>query len=94
MLIAPAGTTDTKQAADPKAKTNYLKSVLGVIDAKNINSMTKSKMDWKDYTVKNKLEKNFNENRKDGYIEKRIFLEKAKQNEHAYITSKRKKIDD
>lgn len=85
---------DKTLTADPKAKNNYLKNVLSVIDSKNINSMTKSKMDWKDYTTKNKLEKNFAENRKDGYIEKRIFLEQAKQNEHAYITSKRKKIDD
>lgn len=56
--------------------------------------MTKSKYDWKEYTTKNKLEKQFNENRKDGYLEKKIFLEQAKQNHNAYISSKKKKIDD
>lgn len=71
-------------------KFEYLKSLLKTIDAKNINSMTKSRYDWKDYTKKENMEKQFNENRKDGYLEKKMFLEKSKQEEKEYIKSRKK----
>ena len=62
------------------------------IDAKVINSITKSKYDWKDYTKQNDLEKRLAENRKDGYLEKSRFLEKSRQEEKEFLTSKRQKI--
>ena len=73
-----------------RQKFDYLKNLLKSIDAKNINSMTKSRYDWKDYTKKENMEKQFNENRKDGYIEKMKFLEKSKQEEKEYIKSRKK----
>ena len=69
---------------------DYLKNLLKVIDAKNINSMTKSRYDWKDYTKKENMEKQFNENRKDGYLEKMKFLEKSKQEEKEYNKGRKK----
>jgi len=61
-----------------------------VIDAKNINSMTKSRYDWKDYTKKENMEKQFSENRKDGYLDKKMFLEKSKQEEKDYMKGRKK----
>jgi len=73
-----------------RQKTEYLKSLLKVIDAKNINSMTKSRYDWKDYTKKENMEKQFSENRKDGYLDKKMFLEKSKQEEKDYMKGRKK----
>ena len=75
-----------------KAKQEYLRNLLRSIDAKVINSITKSKYDWKDYTKQNDLEKRLAENRKDGYLEKSRFLEKSRQEEKEFLTSKRQKI--
>jgi len=71
-------------------KFEYLKNLMKVIDAKNINSMTKSRYDWKDYTKKENMEKQFSENRKDGYLEKVKFLEKSKQEEKEYNKGRKK----
>lgn len=71
-------------------KNEYLKNLLKIIEAKNINSMTKSRYDWKEYATKTNQEKNFSENRKDGYLEKKRFLEKSKQEEKEYNKSKKK----
>jgi len=71
-------------------KNEYLKSILKVIEAKNINSMTKSKYDWKEYATKTGMEKQFAENRKDGYIEKQKFLEKAKAEEREQMKARKK----
>lgn len=73
-----------------RQKTEYLKSLLKVIEAKNINSMTKSRYDWKDYTKKENMEKQFSENRKDGYLDKKMFLEKSKQEEKDYMKGRKK----
>jgi len=73
-----------------RQKTEYLKNLLKVIEAKNINSMTKSRYDWKDYTKKENMEKQFSENRKDGYLDKKMFLEKSKQEEKDYMKGRKK----
>jgi len=81
----------------PKSKvshTEYLNNLLKNIDAKVINSMMKSKYDWKDYTKQNDLEKKLAENRKDGYLEKARFLEKSRHDEKEFIKSKRQKVSD
>lgn len=44
---------------------------------KNINSIVKSQLDWKQFTEKNKMSKELNLNRKDGYLNKQSFLNKV-----------------
>jgi hypothetical protein len=73
-----------------RQKEEYLQNLLKMIEAKNINSMSKSRIDWKEYTNKANLDKQFSENRKDGYLEKKRFLEKSKQDEKDYIKSKKR----
>jgi hypothetical protein len=48
--------------------------------AKNISAVTKSKIDWKNYTKENNLTRELARNRMDGYIGKKQFLEKIKEN--------------
>ena len=42
---------------------------------KNITSLEKSKLDWKNYTKDSKHEAELIKNRKDGFLAKRQFLE-------------------
>ena len=51
---------------------------------KNVSSVTKSKIDWDKYTKEQKLEKELQANRKDGYLVKKSFLSKVDEREHAY----------
>lgn len=44
---------------------------------KNINAIQKTKMDWEKFTKEEKLEAELEKNRKDGYLQKKAFLEKA-----------------
>ena len=37
-------------------------------EGKNINTISKTKLDWDKYTKENKLEADFEKNRKDGYL--------------------------
>ena len=50
----------------------YLKHVIDKIStrAKQINSLSKSKLDWKKFTKNEKIEKQLEQNRKAGYLEK------------------------
>ena len=50
---------------------------------KNVSSVTKSKLDWDEYTKKQKLEKELESNRKDGSLAKKRFLETVASKEHA-----------
>ena len=49
---------------------------------KNVSSVTKSKIDWDKYTKEQKLEKELQANRKDGYLVKQKFLANVEEKEH------------
>ena len=44
---------------------------------KNISTIDKSKKDWKTYVEEKKLEKELSNNRKDGFLGKKQFLDQA-----------------
>lgn len=44
-----------------------------------MNSIYKSKIDWKQFVKKKKLDARLRYNRKDGYIDQQVFLKSAKQ---------------
>ena len=48
--------------------------------------MQKTRMDWDKYTKEEKLEADLEKNRKDGYLQKKMFLEKVSDQE--YLTKK------
>jgi hypothetical protein len=56
-------------------KANF-KSLVALLNNRhrNVSAIFKSKIDWKKYTSSNQLEKQFEQNRKDGFIEKQKFL--------------------
>ena len=60
-------------------KFKYLNSVLSKISqkSKSINSILKSKIDWKNYSQNCKMDKQFEQNRKNGYLEKKNFINKS-----------------
>ena len=49
---------------------------------KNISCIDKSKMDWDQYTKENKLESELEKNRKDGYLQKKKFLNEIDELEY------------
>lgn len=55
-----------------KESFTYLLFVMDKIQSKSksISSIHKSKLDWKSFTKKEKLEKKFEQNRKSGYLDK------------------------
>ena len=62
-----------------------LDALVDIIDNqdKTINTIEKSKLDWDKYTKEKKLEKELEQNRKDGYLAKKRFLDKVSDNEYA-----------
>ena len=62
-----------------KEKKNNLKSLMGLLNNRhrNMSAIYKSKIDWKKYTSANQLEKQLEQNRKNGFIEKQKFLGKS-----------------
>lgn len=61
------------RAADKKrlgGQSSGLDSLVSMIDGedKNINTFQKTRMDWDNYTKEEKLEAQFEKNRKDGYL--------------------------
>lgn len=76
-----------------RERARYLAKILEKINSKTrvINSMAKSKMDWKQFSTKQQLDKKFEQNRKNGYLEKRNFINISKE-KAAEIASKRKKL--
>ena len=68
-----------------------LDSLVHMIDNqdKNINAYQKTKMDWDKYTKEEKLEADFEKNRKDGYLQKKAFLDKVSDVEYQH----KKKIE-
>ena len=49
---------------------------------KNVTCMDKTKLDWDEYTKENKLESELEQNRKDGYLQKRRFLNDVEEAEY------------
>jgi hypothetical protein len=72
-----------------KERKNNLKSLVTLLNNRhrNVSAIFKSKIDWKKYTEINKMDKQFEMNRKDGFIEKQKFIQaanmKEKQQAHA-----------
>lgn len=52
-------------------------SLVGLINdqGKNVNCIEKSKIDWTKYTKEEKIEEQLEQNRKDGYLAKKKFLD-------------------
>ena len=63
-----------------------LDSLVHMIDNqdKNINCIQKTKIDWDNYTKEQKLEAEFENNRKDGYIQKKAFLDNVADKEYEH----------
>lgn len=61
-------------------------NLVGMIDNKdkNINALQKTKIDWEKHTKDNKLEAEFEKNRKDGYLAKKAFLDNALEVEYIH----------
>ena len=51
---------------------------------KNINAYQKTKLDWDKFTKDNKFEAEFDKNRKDGFIQKQVFLSKVADIEYKH----------
>lgn len=87
-------TVDLKEAADLKAKQSAsgLGGILDHLKGKHkITTLQKSKLDWNQFTDQEGLEDEFNQNRKDGYIQKQEFLHSAEAAETAaYLAGKAK----
>ena len=49
---------------------------------KNVTCIDKSKLDWDDYTKQNKLQAELEKNRKDGYLQKKRFLNEIDEAEY------------
>ena len=49
---------------------------------KNVTSIEKSKIDWDKYTKEQKLEGELEKNRKDGYLQKKKFLDNVSELEY------------
>ena len=65
-------------------KINKTKSHIGIDSIiedirkkKNISTMDKSKKDWKIYVEENQIEKELNQNRKDGFLGKKKFIDET-----------------
>lgn len=56
-------------------------SVIGEKD-KNVSSLDKSKLDWDKYTKEQKLQQEFEQNRKDGFLAKKHFVDKVSEHEY------------
>ncbi len=51
---------------------------------KNVNCIEKSKIDWGKYTKEEKIEEQLEQNRKDGYLAKRKFLDEVSEREYEH----------
>ena len=66
------------QKMKKKETHNSLDLLIDAISKKkNISTMEKSKKDWKDYVEEHKIEKELMNNRKDGYLGKKHFLDNS-----------------
>lgn len=80
------------EAAELRAKKSAsgLDGLLGQLKGKNkISTLQKTKIDWNKFTEDEGLEDEFTKNRKDGYIQKKEFLQNAEAAETAaYIAGR------
>ena len=49
---------------------------------KNVSSIEKSKLDWDKYTKEQKMQAELSQNRKDGYLAKKRFIENVSELEY------------
>lgn len=81
-----------KEAALLQAKKSAsgLGGILDQLKGKNkISTLQKTKLDWNQFTTEEGLEDEFTQNRKDGYIQKKEFLQNAEAAETAaYIAGR------
>ena len=79
-----------KQESQDKKKLggqcDALDDLVGLITAenKNVNCIEKSKIDWGKYTKEEKIEEQLEQNRKDGYLAKKKFLEQVSDKEYEH----------
>lgn len=76
------GTKEVNEQEVQKLKKKETHSSLdlfidNITKKKNISTMEKSKKDWKNYVEEHKIEKELMNNRKDGYLGKKHFLENS-----------------
>ncbi|KAL4456991.1 hypothetical protein ABPG74_014629 [Tetrahymena malaccensis] len=83
---------EEKHRLDMKNRFQYLQKVMDKINSKSksITSIHKSKLDWKSFTKKEKLEKKFEQNRKAGYLDKQNFIAKATEKQKQIQKSTRR----
>ena len=78
---AATGRDLKKQEAQEKrklgGKCEALDELVGLISAenKNVNCIEKSKIDWDQYAKEEKIEEQLEQNRKDGFLAKKRFLD-------------------
>lgn len=63
-----------------------LDELVGLISAenKNVNCIEKSKIDWSKHTKEEKLEEQLEQNRKDGFLAKKKFLDTVAEKEYEH----------
>ena len=61
-----------------------LDQIVATIDEKekNVSSIEKSKLDWDKYTKEQKMQAELSQNRKDGYLAKKRFIENVSEMEY------------
>eukprot|EP00357_Protocruzia_adherens_P013009 CAMPEP_0114998694 /NCGR_PEP_ID=MMETSP0216-20121206/15673_1 /TAXON_ID=223996 /ORGANISM="Protocruzia adherens, Strain Boccale" /LENGTH=245 /DNA_ID=CAMNT_0002363367 /DNA_START=35 /DNA_END=768 /DNA_ORIENTATION=+ len=67
------------------------RAVSSVTKKNNINSITKSQIDWKTYRKDQGLEDDLAKNRKDGYLAKKRFLAETESREHDIKVSQKRR---
>jgi len=74
-----------------KGTQSGLDNLVNMIDdgKRNINAISKSKIDWNKYAKDEKIESKLEQNRKDGYLQKKGFIEKTKEK----VSQKKKEVE-
>lgn len=63
-----------------------LDELVGLINdqGKNVNCIEKSKIDWSNHVKEEKIEEQLEQNRKDGYLAKKKFLDEVSEREYEH----------
>jgi len=74
-----------------KGTLSGLDNLVNMIDdgKKNITAISKSKIDWNKYAKDEKIESKLEQNRKDGYLQKKGFIEKTNEK----VSQKKKEVE-
>ena len=71
---------DLKRKTGNEALDSLVKQI--VDKDKNVNCMQKTRMDWDKYTADARIQEDLEKNRKDGYLQKKAFVEKVQETEY------------